>query len=140
MARSNGASSGRRRKDAFMRVVAGQMLKARGPLTQEQAGARVGISGDRWGSYERADRVVPFTILRKLPGAFHYSLNFFFGLPDERSLDETEQRIIGKARSFHDNDLKDAALSSVEATLDGGLKQDQTLQERLIQLEHLRSG
>lgn len=100
------------RMDPTAKIVGQQMQKARESmqLDQSEAGARIGISAARWGSYERGERALPLDKLRLLPKAFHRPVTFFLHMPNEHGLEPAEQEVIGLARSIPDEKLRQAAL------------------------------
>ena len=100
------------RADPTSKVVGEQMQRARESmqLDQGEAGARIGITAARWGSYERGERSLPLDKLRLLPRAFHRPVTFFLRLPDERGLEAAEQEIISLERAIKDSNLRQAAL------------------------------
>ena len=107
------------RMDPAAKIVGEQMQKARESmqLDQGEAGARVGISAARWGSYERGERSLPLDKLRLLPKAFHRPVTFFLRVPDERGLEPAEQEVISLERAIQDPVLRIAALETAARQL-----------------------
>ena len=92
---------------------------------QDEAGAVLGFKKRRWGAYEGGRREPPLWFLRQLPGMFHRPLSWFFDLPDERDLNESEQQIISLLRMIRDPHVRRAAEETVIRVLEAQLPLDQ---------------
>ena len=111
------------RMDLAAKIVGEQMQKARESmqLDQGEAGARIGITAARWGSYERGERSLPLDKLRLLPKAFHRPVTYFLRLPDEWSLEPAEQEVISLERAIKPSNLRQAALETAARQLQAQL-------------------
>lgn len=100
---------------------------------QDSAGKALGFKKRRWGGYEAGRREPPLWFLRQLPAMFHRPLSWFFDLPDERGLDETEQRIISTLRLLQDPLIRSAAADAALTVLEAQLPLDRARRERVSQ-------
>lgn len=85
-------------------IFAQRLAQARMRLFSDQdtAGAAFGLRKGRWGGYERARCEPPLWVIRLLPEKLHMPLAWFFGLPDERGLDDKETEIVSMLRAIPD--------------------------------------
>lgn len=94
---------------------------------QDSAGAAFGLRKGRWGGYERARTEPPLWVIRELPSKFHVPLNWFFGLPDERALDEDEVVIVSLVRAIPDTRRRRHAKELVITVLESFQKGEGTV-------------